>query len=90
MPKHYLKTKILKIFKSYYEKNSINWNLASNVTGSNFAIKKYRNIEIHEKVVQWAVHGKLGIFLKLKTLKLEAIFLLLGETDLYIISAKIF
>ena len=52
--------------------------------------KKYRNIEIHEKVILWAAHGKLEIFLKLKTLKLVAIFLLLGETDLYIISAKIF
>ena len=52
--------------------------------------KKYRNIEIHEKSSSMGGSWKTRNFLKLKTLKLEAIFLLLGETDLYIISAKIF
>ena len=62
MPKHYLKTKILKIFKSYYEKILLIGTSPAMLLEAILLSKKYRNIEIHEKSNSWAVHGKLRIF----------------------------
>ena len=80
MPKHYLKTKILKIFK-FYNANSL-IGTSPQCYWKQFCYQKnIVTLKFMKKVILWAVHGKLEIFLKLKTLKLVAIFLLLGETD---------